>query len=94
MTITDEMKDEVVNLLLRLSSDFKDRLREEYVTLLKRTDKLEAFLNTSESATTIPLAQYELMVKQLSVMHDYCSILEQRLKLINNDQPQKASKLC
>ena len=83
MTITDEMKDEVINLFLRLSTDFKDRLREEYTTLVKRTSKLEAFLNSPDSATNVPLAQCELMVKQLSVMQDYCAILEQRLKLAN-----------
>lgn len=85
MTITDEMKDEVINLFLRLSTDFKDRLREEYTTLVKRASKLEAFLNSPDSAVNVPLAQYELMVKQLSVMQDYCAILEQRLKLANSD---------
>lgn len=85
MTITDEMKDEVINLFLRLSTDFKDRLREEYTTLVKRTSKLEAFLNSPDSAVNVPLAQHELMVKQLSIMQDYCAILEQRLKLANID---------
>lgn len=60
--------------------DYKDRFMQEYKDLLKRTVKLESILAKFDKGELdfIPTCPVELLRKQLTIMKDYLTVLDER----------------
>lgn len=65
-----------------MAEEFVQRLLDEKAQLDERIGKLRAFTE-SEKFATVDAVQQELLKKQLPVMEEYSSILEQRLTALN-----------
>lgn len=66
-----------------ISETFGDRLRLEYIDLLERIKKLDAFIGSiSISHRTIKPVELELLSIQLNAMRTYARVLKARLVLL------------
>lgn len=66
-----------------ISETFGDRLRLEYIDLLEKIEKLDAFIgNISISKHTIKIVDVELLNIQLNAMRTYARVLKARLVLL------------
>lgn len=61
--------------------EFKERLIEERDILHNKIEKLEGFLERSDSIDIVGTAQEVLLNVQLDIMNSYLTVLNTRLKL-------------
>lgn len=66
---------------------FLDRMHKERADLLSRIEKLNVFIDTLQFFS-LPERQQELMREQRGAMQTYCDALTQRLKLVEDVQPE------
>ena len=62
--------------------DYKDRMRNEYIDLKTKIDKLAAFIY-SDKFCKLDITRRELLVKQFRAMEKYLSILVERMEVEN-----------
>lgn len=65
---------------MMLSADYKERFKGEYLQLRIRIKGLADMLIKYQNGTLpfTPTCSYELLMKQLDGMNDYCAALEER----------------
>lgn len=61
---------------------FKERLEEERKELHDKIEKLEGFLERSDSIDIVGVAQEALLNVQLDIMNSYLTVLINRIKLL------------
>lgn len=66
---------------------FLDRMHKERADLLNRIEKLNVFIDTLQFFS-LPQMQQDLMRDQRAAMQTYCDVLTQRLKLVEDVQPE------
>ena len=70
-------------LQVKTETTFLDRLLQEETELIERTHKLNTFLN-SDKVKMLSFTQHSLLLTQVKVMEAYASILDMRIKDLNN----------
>lgn len=61
------------------------KLQTEWLELNKRTERLQAFINSRSRYNSVSVAERRLLADQFNLMVDYQNILKQRMDLHSND---------